>query len=87
MVSSASGCSARNAEISLFMPIFRGINPHNDLRARANADASRDVTQGYSLDELCDEWAREFYFEGIFQPLLSALNSAFVVRRLSLPSH
>lgn len=37
----------------------------NDLRARANADASRDVTQGYSLDELCDEWAREFYFEGM----------------------
>lgn len=37
----------------------------NDLRARANADASRDVTRGYSLDELCDEWAREFYFEGM----------------------
>lgn len=37
----------------------------NDLRARANADASRDVTSGYSLDELCDEWAREFYFEGM----------------------
>ena len=37
----------------------------NELRARANADASRDVTRGYSLDELCDEWAREFYFEGM----------------------
>ncbi len=32
MVSSVSGCSARNAEISLLMPIFRGINPPPSAR-------------------------------------------------------
>ena len=37
----------------------------NELRARANASQHTDVTKGYTLDELCDEWAREFYFEGM----------------------
>lgn len=32
----------------------------NDLRVRANA-ATKD---SYSLDEICDEWSREFYYEG-----------------------
>ena len=36
MVSSVSGCSARNAEISLFMPIFRGINPPPSARRWGN---------------------------------------------------
>jgi hypothetical protein len=32
----------------------------NTLRLRANADTKAN----YSLDEICDEWCREFYFEG-----------------------
>jgi hypothetical protein len=32
----------------------------NALRSRANADTKAN----YSLDEICDEWCREFYFEG-----------------------
>lgn len=32
----------------------------NQLRTRANADTQNI----YSLDELCDEWCREFYYEG-----------------------
>ncbi|MBO4671063.1 MAG: RagB/SusD family nutrient uptake outer membrane protein [Bacteroidales bacterium] len=32
----------------------------NHLRKRANA-ATKDI---YTLDEICDEWSREFYFEG-----------------------
>lgn len=36
----------------------------NKLRARANA-STRAETSNYSLNEICDEWAREFYFEGM----------------------
>ena len=36
----------------------------NRLRARANA-TTRPASTGYSLSEICDEWAREFYFEGL----------------------
>lgn len=32
----------------------------NELRTRAHA-ATQSV---YSLDQLCDEWSREFYYEG-----------------------
>ncbi len=32
----------------------------NALRTRAHADTKAN----YSLDEICDEWSREFYFEG-----------------------
>jgi len=32
----------------------------NALRTRANASTK----DNYSLDEICDEWSREFYFEG-----------------------
>ncbi len=35
-------------------------NAINAIRSRANA-ATKD---SYSLDEICDEWSREFYFEG-----------------------
>jgi len=35
-------------------------NAINALRSRANADTKAN----YSLDEICDEWSREFYFEG-----------------------
>jgi hypothetical protein len=35
-------------------------NAINALRTRANADTKAN----YSLDEICDEWCREFYFEG-----------------------
>lgn len=36
----------------------------NKLRARANA-STRAESSSYSLNEICDEWAREFYFEGM----------------------
>ena len=36
------------------------INVLNELRARANATEKTS----YTLNEICDEWAREFYFEG-----------------------
>lgn len=32
----------------------------NELRSRANA-AQKNL---YTLDDICDEWAREFWFEG-----------------------
>lgn len=36
----------------------------NKLRERANA-TTRAESSNYSLNEICDEWAREFYFEGM----------------------
>lgn len=36
----------------------------NKLRERANA-STRAESSNYSLNEICDEWAREFYFEGM----------------------
>lgn len=38
----------------------------NALRARANAEQKA----AYSLDDICDEWSREFYFEGLRRPTL-----------------
>ena len=35
----------------------------NAIRSRANA-TTRPETSSYSLSEICDEWSREFYFEG-----------------------
>jgi len=35
-------------------------NAINALRSRANASTK----DNYSLDEICDEWSREFYYEG-----------------------
>jgi hypothetical protein len=43
-----------------------GISKINALRARANAAA---VT-AFDLEDLCDEWAREFAFEAIRRPTL-----------------
>lgn len=36
----------------------------NKLRDRAHA-STRAESSNYSLNEICDEWAREFYFEGM----------------------
>ena len=38
----------------------------NAVRARANAEEKAT----FNLSELCDEWSREFYFEGIRRPTL-----------------
>lgn len=35
-------------------------NAINALRARANASTK----DSYTLNEICDEWCREFYYEG-----------------------
>ena len=41
-----------------------GTKAINDIRSRANA-STRAETDSYSLNDICDEWAREFYFEGL----------------------
>ena len=46
-----------------------GTKAIDELRARAKA-TTRGETGSYSLDDICDEWAREFYFEGIRRPTL-----------------
>lgn len=38
-----------------------GTKAVNDIRGRANASTR---TSSYSLSDICDEWSREFYFEG-----------------------
>ncbi len=43
----------------------------NALRTRAH-DAN--VKSGYSLSDICDEWSREFYFEGLRRPTLIRFN-------------
>ena len=43
-----------------------GVAAVNALRARAHAEQKA----GYTLSELCDEWSREFYFEGLRRPTL-----------------
>ncbi|EFC71489.1 RagB/SusD family nutrient uptake outer membrane protein [Prevotella sp. oral taxon 299] len=43
-----------------------GIAAVKTLRERANAEPKTNFT----LSELCDEWSREFYFEGIRRPTL-----------------
>lgn len=43
-----------------------GTEAVNALRSRAHA-ATRS---GYSLSDLCDEWSREFYYEGLRRPTL-----------------
>lgn len=42
-------------------PTADGIKYLNDLRTRAHA-AEKDT---YTMREICDEWSREFYFEGL----------------------
>lgn len=44
----------------------QGTNAINQLRARAHATQRA----GYSLDDICDEWSREFYWEGLRRPTL-----------------
>ncbi len=41
-----------------------GIDYVNDLRGRAHATQR----SSYTLDDLCDEWSREFFFEGRRRP-------------------
>lgn len=45
----------------------------NKLRERANA-STRPETSSYSLSEICDEWSREFYFEGMRRTTLVRFN-------------
>jgi hypothetical protein len=40
----------------------------NDLHARAHA--TQENKASYNLSDLCDEWSREFYFEGLRRPTL-----------------
>ncbi|MGI6223671.1 MAG: RagB/SusD family nutrient uptake outer membrane protein [Prevotella sp.] len=43
-----------------------GVEAINALRTRAHATTKA----GYSLSDICDEWSREFYFEGLRRPTL-----------------
>lgn len=45
-----------------------GTDAVNALRARAHT--STRTNNSYSLNDLLDEWSREFYFEGIRRPIL-----------------
>ncbi|MCI6233599.1 MAG: RagB/SusD family nutrient uptake outer membrane protein [Prevotella sp.] len=47
-----------------------GTNAINQIRSRANATPKA----AYSLDDICDEWSREFYFEGLRRPTLVRFN-------------
>lgn len=42
-------------------PTTEGITYLNDLRERAHAEKK----DSYTMREICDEWSREFYFEGL----------------------
>ncbi len=48
------------ASVRLYGPNTNADGKINDLRSRANAEQK----SGYTLDDICDEWAREFWFEG-----------------------
>lgn len=43
----------------------------NALRERAN---NPNLKTAYTLDEICDEWSREFYFEGMRRNTLIRFN-------------
>lgn len=47
-----------------------GVKAINALRARAHAETKT----GYNLSDICDEWSREFYFEGLRRPTLIRFN-------------
>ena len=51
-------------------PTPRGIEYLNELRARAHAAQKTS----YTLNDICDEWAREFYFEGYRRTTLIRFN-------------
>lgn len=46
------------------------VNALNALRKRANAEEK----SSWTLSDICDEWSREFYFEGIRRPTLIRFN-------------
>lgn len=48
-----------------------GTDAINKLRQRANTTTREG---SYSLNEICDEWSREFYFEGIRRTTLVRFN-------------
>ena len=47
-----------------------GVNALNTLRQRANAS----VKSSFTLDEICDEWSREFFAEGLRRTTLIRFN-------------
>ena len=51
-------------------PTPQGIEYLNELRARAHAAQKTS----YTLNDICDEWAREFYFEGYRRTTLIRFN-------------
>jgi hypothetical protein len=51
-------------------PTVDGIKYLNELRARAHAAQKTS----YTLSDICDEWAREFYFEGYRRSTLIRFN-------------
>lgn len=51
-------------------PTVEGIKYLNELRARAHAQQKTS----YTLSDICDEWAREFYFEGYRRSTLIRFN-------------
>ena len=48
------------ASVRLYGPNSDADGKINAIRSRANAEQK----SGYTLDDICDEWAREFWFEG-----------------------
>lgn len=48
-----------------------GTQAINALRSRAHASTS---LASYTLNDICDEWSREFYFEGLRRPTLIRFN-------------
>ena len=48
----------------------QGVDYINQLRSRAHAEKKA----GYSLSDICDEWSREFYFEGMRRTTLVRFN-------------
>ena len=51
--------NVKKLKIDTLTPL-KALNILNELRARANATEKTS----YTLNEICDEWTREFYFEG-----------------------
>lgn len=52
---------------------LEGTKAINALRERANA-TTRANNSSYTLNEICDEWSREFYFEGLRRTTLIRFN-------------
>lgn len=56
-----------NARLNGGNTTTEGTNAINAIRSRAHATTR---TSSYSLSDICDEWSREFYFEGLRRPTL-----------------